>query len=197
VQVPEIASVLAVLRHSGETTLVAIDGPGGSGKTVLAESLRMTLERANVSVHIIKGDDFFLPSASRPCGVPSEKPIGGDFDWCRLRHQVLEPLRRGQTARYDRYDWLKDELTVAREVPPGGVVLVEGVYSSRREIADLYDMRLWVECPRERRLARGLERDGEAARKRWEEDWMPSEDQYIREHRPHEYADAIVNGDAV
>jgi uridine kinase len=185
------------LHNSGKTTLVAIDGPGGSGKTVLAESLRAALEKVGVSAHIVAGDDFFLPSVSRPHGPPSEKPIGGDFDWCRLRDQVLEPLRRGQTARYDRYDWLKDDLTDTREIPQGGVVIVEGVYSSRRELAALYDMRLWVECPREQRLSRGLERDGETARRRWVKDWMPSEDRYVEEHRPHESADAIVNGDAV
>jgi uridine kinase len=185
------------LHKSGTTTLVAIDGPGASGKTVLAQSLRAALEEAGVSAHIVAGDDFFLPSASRPHGAPSEKPIGGDYDWRRLRDQVLDPLRRGQVALYDRYDWLKDDLTDAREIPLGGVVIVEGVYSSRRELSALYDMRLWVACPRDRRLARGLERDGETALRRWEEDWMPGEDRYIQEHRPHEHADAVVSGDAV
>jgi len=121
-------------------------------------------------------------------------PIGGNFDWPRLREQVLDPLRRGETARYDRYDWLEDDLANAHQVLPGRVVIVEGIYSSRRELAPLYDMRVWVDCPRELRLSRGLKRDGEAARGRWEDDWMPCEDRYIREHRPQEYADAIVNG---
>ena len=80
------------------------------------------------------------------------------------------------------------------EVSPHGVVIVEGVYSSRRELASLYDLRIWVECPRELRLSRGLARDGETARKLWEEDWMPSEDRYLEEHRPLERADAVVSG---
>jgi uridine kinase len=182
------------LLETGRTVLAAIDGPGGSGKTALAGSLQLTLDGAKVLVSVVEVDDFFLPSADRPRGGPSEKPIGGDFDWPRLRDQVLHPLRRGQSARYDRYDWGRDELLEVREVPPGGVVIVEGIYSSRRELAALYDLRIWVECPRELRLSRGLERDGEAARSPWEEDWMPSEDRYVREHRPQELADIIVIG---
>jgi uridine kinase len=142
-------------------------------------------------------DDFFLPSRHRSCGSPSEKAIGSDFDWRRLREQVLKPLRQGRLARYGRYDWTTDEVTEEREVRPCGVVIVEGVYSSRRELADCYDFRVWVECPRDVRLSRGLARDGDGARTRWEDDWMPSEDRYIREHRPQDYADAIVNGAAV
>src|SRR5262245_22858443 len=90
VEVLEIVAALKALHETGGTVLVAIDGPGGSGKTVLAESLQAALERANVSAHIVEGDAFFLPSASRAHGTPCEKPIGGDFDWCRLRDQVLE-----------------------------------------------------------------------------------------------------------
>lgn len=196
-QAPDIASTLAALYADKEIVLVAIDGPGGSGKTFLAESLRRILSESAVPASTIHVDDFFLPSGLRPTGAPTEKPIGGDFDWCRLRDQVLRPLRTGASARYDRYDWGKDSLTDSCEVSPDRVVLVEGVYSSRREVAEFYDLRIWVDCPRELRLLRGLERDGEAARRRWEEDWMPSEDRYMQEHRPQELADAIVHGVAV
>src|SRR5262249_27432818 len=139
-------------------------------------------------------DDFSLPSGRRPRGQASQKPMGGEFAGQRLRREVLEPLRRGQTARYRRYDWAADEMAGMSEVSPHGVVIVEGVYSSRRELAILYDLRIWVECPRELRLSRGLARGGETARKLWEEDWMPSEDRYLEEHRPQERADAVVSG---
>ena len=106
------------------------------------------------------------------------------------------PLRQGRPARYARYDWDHDALAEIRELRPGGVAIVEGIYSSRRELASLYDLRIWVECPRDVRLSRGLARDGEGARGRWEEDWMPAEDRYVVEHRPWELADLIVDGAA-
>jgi uridine kinase len=122
------------------------------------------------------------------------KPIGGDFDWIRLRDQVLLPLRSGKTAHYTRYDWASDRLAENHEVQPQGIILVEGVYSTRAELRELYDLRIWVECPRELRLSRGLARDGEAGRSRWVDDWMPAEDRYVDEQRPQAFADAIVSG---
>ena len=143
---------------------------------------------------IVQVDDFFIPSSRRLPGPPADRPVGADFDWGRLRDQVLAPLRRGVNAQYERYDWKRDILLAAREVQPNQIVIVEGVYASRRELAGLYDLRVWVECPREVRLARGIARDGASARWRWEHDWMPSEDRYVEQHRPFERADLIVAG---
>ncbi|WP_370541796.1 hypothetical protein [Alicyclobacillus sp. SO9] len=69
-------------------------------------------------------------------------------------------------------------------VPLGGIVIVEGVYSLRKELFDQYDLSIWIDCPRDVRLSRGLERDGEEARDLWENQWMIAEDMYVQEHRP-------------
>jgi len=90
---------LRALHATRRTLLVAIDGAGGSGKSRLADDLRTRLTASHVPTSIVEVDDFFLPSRRRPRGPASEKPIGGDFDWQRLRQEVLEPLRRGQAAR--------------------------------------------------------------------------------------------------
>jgi uridine kinase len=192
-QVPSLATALADLHAEGRTFLVAIDGAGGSGKSFLADALLAELTSHNVLAEVVHFDDFYLPSALR--SAANVKPIGANFDWRRLRDQVIQPLRVGGVARYFPYDWATDQLAATpRQVPPGTIVLIEGVYSSRRELAPLYDWRIWVECPRALRLARGVARDGEAARGIWENDWMPSEDLYIHEHRPQEYADLTVSG---
>ena len=185
---------MLALRAAQATVLVAIDGPGGSGKSVLAQSVSRATAAAGTPVSVDGVDDFFLPSEQRLPGAPAEKPIGTDFDWGRLRDQVLAPLRRGEPARYDRHDWKRDALVATCEVPPGRVVIVEGVYASRCELAEFYDLRVWVECPREIRLARGLARDGEGARQRWDQDWMPAEDRCLEQHRPRERADLVASG---
>jgi uridine kinase len=79
-------------------------------------------------------------------------------------------------------------------VAPYGTIIVEGVYCTRRELAPFYDLRIWVTCPRRLRLRRGIERDGEASRERWELDWMPSEDRYVEQHHPDKMADIVVSG---
>ncbi|MCY4664680.1 MAG: hypothetical protein OXC00_08450 [Acidimicrobiaceae bacterium] len=44
------------------------------------------------------------------------------------------------------------------------------------------------------RLARGIERDGQAARRRWIDEWMPAEDAYVSAMGPHCAAMLVVDG---
>src|SRR5262245_65668145 len=102
VRAGELAARLRALHVTRRTLLVAIDGAGGSGKSRLADDLRTRLTASHVPTSIVNIDEFFLPSGLRPRGPASEKPIGGDFDWQRLRKEVLAPLSRGQGVRCRR-----------------------------------------------------------------------------------------------
>ena len=187
-----IVDCLKMLQHQGICLLVAIDGPGGAGKSTLARLLEEHLTPLGWIVAVVKHDDFYLPSNQRV--NQQAEVIGCDFDWERLRNQVLTPIREGRLAHYQRYDWETDVLAEWHTIPMSDVVLVEGVYTMRRELADIYDLKIWVECPKAIRLARGIARDGEKARTIWEQDWMPKEDDYIKTHLPHESANLFVNG---
>ncbi len=172
------------------TLLIGIDGCGGSGKSTFANKLKDKCSNVTV-VHM---DDFYLPSSKILKTHPEKKPIGADFDWKRVLNQVLDPISQNNEGHYQRYNWETDGLTEWHTVPVGGIVIIEGVYSIRKELAKKYDFTIWVDCPRDLRLSRGLERDGEEARDMWENNWMISEDIYIEEHKPFERADLIVNG---
>ena len=126
--------------------------------------LATALKNSGVPAAVVQIDDFFLPSDRRSHDSPSEKSIGADFDCQKLRDQVLIPLSSGKGACYQRYDWDHDRLTEFHDVAVGQVVIVEGIYCTRQELADLYQLRVWINCPSNIRLCRGLERDGEPAR---------------------------------
>ncbi|MAG37426.1 MAG: uridine kinase [Dehalococcoidia bacterium] len=170
------------------TLLVGLDGPGGAGKSTLAWALGSELPDGTV-IHM---DDFYLPSSDRSAVSPAEITVGLNFDLERLRRQVFSPLLADSRIRYQRYDWDADALAEWHTVVPGGTVLVEGVCSIAPKLAKLYDLRLWLDCPREVRLARGLARDGEEARDNWSHEWMPAEDDYIRSCRPMDCADFLL-----
>ena len=61
-------------------------------------------------------------------------------------------------------------------------------------MGDFWDLTIWVDTPRTIRLARGIQRDGEARQSQWTDVWMPEEDVYIAAQLPAERADLIVNG---
>lgn len=164
--------------RDGRTRWVGIDGCGGAGKSTLAADLAAAVADV-VVVHV---DDFAGPRIA-------------EWDWQRFDAQLVRPLLAGRPARYQRWDWDRDEGAEWHDVPPGAVVVVEGVSSTRREVRAPWALRVWVEASREVRLARALERDGAAMVPRWLEQWMPSEDAYVARERPQQRADLVVSGE--
>ena len=166
-----------IRARSGPVRLVGVDGCGGAGKSTFAARLSHALDGAPV----IHTDDF----ASHD--VPTEW-------WPRMLQLVVEPLLRGEPASYRPYDWVArqfapDNITVA----PSDVVIIEGVGATRKAWRDQLALRVWVDCPRDLRLARGIERDGQELRDFWLE-WMRAEDDYLAAEHPYAHADVIVDG---
>jgi uridine kinase len=162
---------------TGRTVLIAVDGRAGSGKTTLADDIAGAVAKA-VVVHI---DDF-------------AGPLVPEWDWPRFRVQVLDPLLAGRPARYQRWEWNRDEPAEWHDIPAGGVLVVEGVSCTRAELAAPWDLQIWVDASREVRLQRAVERDGEQMLPHWLDVWMPSEEAYIARERPQERVDLLVSG---
>jgi uridine kinase len=181
----------AATRHPG-LCVVGIDGAGAAGKT----SLAITLAAASTTpAVVVRFDDFYLPKARRAPLVHGHPPEP-NFDWQRLRCEVLLPLSEGRPARYQRYDWDDDVLAEWNDVPAEGLVVIEGVYVTRSQLRSFYDFRIWVQTPRDVRLDRAVARDGEDARGQWEDEWMPAEDEYIARENPAASADWIFDAGA-
>lgn len=158
------------------TRVVAIDGLGGAGKSTLATRLG-----AEIGAPVIHTDDF----------ASWDTPLAW---WPRMLEQVLLPLSRNETARFQRYDWEARALAEWHDVAPAPIVIVEGVSSSRTEFRRYLSFAVWVNTPRATRLERGLERDGEGARELWDE-WMRAEDAWVAADSPAECADLVLAGD--
>ena len=187
------SSLLSLLRLQTDSTdlaLIAIDGCGAAGKTTFARKLAQQFRHAQ----IVPMDDFYQPSADQNIAADNGSPIGSLFDWQRLEQQVLSPLSKGLPGRYQRYDWHAHALAEWQEVPAAGVIIVEGVYSARRELADYYSHIIWIETPAKERLRRGIARDGEKSRGRWEGVWMSAEERYVNDDSPRKRADIVVDG---
>ena len=165
-------------RPCERSRLIAIDGPGGAGKTHFAERLAAALQNAP----IVRTDDFAT-------GEP------GDDWWPRLQSQVIGPLVESRLARYQRYDWDRRKLAEWRQVPPAPAVIIEGVSSARRATADVLTLAVWVHAPRATRLARGLDRDGEAARAAWDR-WIAEEDLHFLRDMTVDRCEVLVDGAA-
>ncbi len=158
------------------TILVAIDGPGGAGKSTFAARLSTALGDAP----IVHTDDF----------ASADNPI--DW-WPRTLHEVIEPLASGRVATYQRYDWPTESLADWITVEPGGVVIIEGVSASRREWSSCLSYSIFIETPAEVRLQRGLLRDGDERLDDWQE-WMAAEDAHFARDLAVDRADMVLDG---
>ena len=163
----------------GSTRLVCVDGPAGSGKTTLADSLAARLDDATV-VHM---DDVY-------------RGWDTDFDevHTRLRSQVVEPLQKGRPARYQRYDWFAERFDVWVDVPVPAVLLLEGVGSGAQSLDPWRSLLVWVEVDRPERVRRGLDRDGPQVLHHWLA-WMRHEEVEHARQRTRERADVRLRGD--
>ncbi len=177
-QDPAIDQLAARLRRlppsCGPVRLVGVDGHAGSGKSTFAALLAEALGGAPV-LHL---DD-----------IASHTEL---FAWTeRLRAQVIEPLRRGETARYTPYDWPARRFGPARSLPPAPVVLVEGVGAGRRELRPGLACLLWMELSAEESWARGRARDGEEQREFWD-GWVEAERRHFAADPSRPHADLLV-----
>ena len=182
------------IHRPQKTLLVGIDGARRAGKTRFAERLATALTARDVPVHVVRMDEFYHPSARRLAPSPTPRLAGDEYDWKRLIVQLLAPLRHDRQASYQRYDRRADTLAAWHTISPGGCVIVEGLYALHPELAGLYDVRIRVECPRDIRLARDLENEGENVRMLWDAERTAEEDEYMRTFAPAGRADLRVDG---
>ncbi|MFF5498843.1 uridine kinase [Streptomyces aquilus] len=158
----------------GAVRLIGVDGHAGSGKSTFAGQLAAELGGAPV-LHL---DD-----------IASHEEL---FGWTgRLLEQVIEPWRRGETARYTPYDWHARRFGPARDLPPAPVILVEGVGAGRRALRPHLTRLLWMELPREESWARGRSRDGAEQREFWE-GWVRAERAHFADDPSRPFADLLV-----
>ncbi|SNT65108.1 Uridine kinase [Asanoa hainanensis] len=160
----------------GQTRLVAVDGPSGAGKTVLAERLGAALG----DVPLVHTDDFL---------------DGWDDQfsyWSRLDELVLGPLRSGRPGRHRRYDWARGAFAGPWiPVPAAPVVVLEGFGSMRAgpELA----FAVFVTAPGPLRLRRSLARDGVDTRPELLR-WRRRENRHFAVDRTASRADVVVSG---
>jgi len=178
-----------MLEAHGAPLVVAIDGRSGVGKSTIASQLATVLPAT-----VIPTDDFFaaeLTSADWDARSPSERARDA-IDWRRLRRLALEPLRAGQPAIWHPFDFAGGERSngsyaISSEAvrrDPAPVIILDGAYSSRPELASLVDCAILVEAPADTRRERLAVREASDFLDAWHRRWDAAEDYFFTQVRP-------------
>ena len=162
----ELARDVVALRRPA---LVAVDGVDGAGKTTFADRLAAAVRSAGRPVLVVHEDDFLAPRAVRH-RLGRDSPEGffrDSYDTAALVEHVLDPLRpgggvAGRKVRRRVFDHRADAPVDApvEQVPDDGVVVVEGLFLHRDELADRWDWSVFLEVPFTESVRRLATRDG-------------------------------------
>jgi len=169
----EIFTSIDALMREKESVVVAIDGDCGSGKSTLSAML------ANVyDCSVIPIDHFFLRGEQRN---PERFALpGGNIDQERFIEEVILPLKSGNDFSYRPFNCQTMELDSPVQVSQRKLAIIDGSYSHHPELADFYDLKIFISIPEELQLERILKRNGEKALDVFKERWIPMEKRYAR-----------------
>ena len=181
--------------------VVALDGRSGAGKSTLASTLASTLHAT-----CVPSDDFFAAEITNEgwSARSAAERARDAIDWQRLRQTALEPLLAGRPATWHAFDFAggtRPDGTYAMSSDrvrrnPTAVIILDGAYSTRPELADLIDFSVLVEAPRIVRSARLVAREHPGFLAAWYARWEAAEDYYFTHVRPPVAFDMVIDTSA-
>jgi uridine kinase len=144
---------------------------------------------AEVGGAVVPADDFFaaeIPATGWDARRPGECAADA-LDWRRLRRDALEPLLDGRLARWYAFDFkagMRADGTyllqaTPTECAPAAIVIVDGAYTARPELADLVGLAVLVTASPEARRARLATREDAAFLGAWYARWGKAEAHYF------------------
>lgn len=174
--------------QSGQPTLLAIDGRCGSGKTTLSHFLSDIYH-----CDVIHMDDFFLPFEQKTAERLSQP--GGNIDIERFHKEIILPHQASQPLCYGCYDCSKGKIIQHKQVKQQPLLIIEGTYCLHPTVQNTYSIKVFSTCSSQIQSSRLLARNGENMYQRFENEWIPMEEQYFSAFEIPQICDFILNSD--
>lgn len=176
------------LRKSVNPLIIAIDGRCASGKTTFTAMLQN-----RVNCNVFHMDDFFLRPEQR-IETRFSQP-GGNVDYERFREEVLVYASAPVSFYYRPYDCHKRQLTEPVFAPSSSISIVEGSYSCHPSLWDYYSLRIFLTVDKQEQMSRIRARNGETQAKKFEQTWIPLEEQYFSAYQIKKRCDICLETD--
>ena len=170
---PLVCMVDELMKNSGRPFVLAIDGRAASGKTTAAADIAEFFGDTEI-VHM---DDFFLPGELRTKERLSE--AGGNLHRERFSDEVVSHIRGGgfdyRVFDCGTFDYKKEP----RHIGECSLIICEGAYSLHPAFGKYYDLAAFSDISAEEQHSRILSRNGEKMLGRFENVWIPMEEEYF------------------
>jgi uridine kinase len=186
VQVSNLSELVDKINESskkcGQTKIIVIDGPAGSGKTTLGKSLSGLLKNCPI-IHMDEIYDGWENALS-------PKTSQDLVEW------IINPLLESRSIEFVKYDWYLEKRIEKVVINLPKVLIIEGVGSSSFEISKHASLKLWIEVNKETGINRVLTRDGQQIQEQMKK-WQSQESKFFIENNSKENSDIWIDGDPV
>ncbi|RZK48866.1 MAG: uridine kinase [Pedobacter sp.] len=179
--------------NSSKPLIIGIAGGSGSGKTFFLNSFLHHFKQDEVT--LVSQDDYYIPAGEMT--QEENKLYNFDLPSTIDDQQFLidiKKLIKGDVVYKKEYNF-NNPLAVVKilEINPAPILIVEGLFILHfREIAELLDIRIFIEADEEVALARRIKRDGlergypeEDVIYKWENHVVPAYKEYLLPYKDH------------
>ncbi len=183
-------------------TVIAIDGLDGSGKSTFARHLIASLAEAGETAVLLRVDDFRQPVTWTTPECEADLYYDSYYDLAQCESCLRSFVAGEDEVAIPMYDIVAEKVTGTRGVDLRGatVAIVEGVFPLRIPQAAA-GLLIYLDASegviRDRILARDLQksRTAEEIARRIDRRYVPSQRRYLREHRPRDRADIVIDNE--
>ncbi|MGF9876853.1 hypothetical protein ABEX39_03155 [Bacillus albus] len=184
-------------------TRVGVSGITASGKTTFANELAEEIKKRGLPVTRASIDDFHHPRVIRYAqGKESARGYYEDaHDYTAFKERLLKPLGPNGNLQYETISHnLITDMPVHNELllaQPNMVIIVDGTFLLKKDVAHLFDYKIFVDTDFEIARERGAKRETEAfgsyeeAEKMFLNRYHAACKMYLDEHNPKECADVV------
>ncbi|MCL3818160.1 4-amino-4-deoxy-L-arabinose transferase [Aeromicrobium wangtongii] len=157
----------------GSTTVVAVDGPSGAGKTSFVAGLAEA-----AGARVLHLEDVY-PGWD---GLAAAPPLIAG---------VLETVAADGIGTVPRWDWEHHRPGRLLRVLPTRLLILDGVGSGAAIIRPYLSLLIWVDAPTAVRKERALARDGGTYAPFWDM-WAAQEAEHFTQEATRQHADVVV-----
>jgi phosphoglycolate phosphatase-like HAD superfamily hydrolase/uridine kinase len=185
-------------KQKDKPWIIGISGIDGAGKSTFAGSLEAFLNSKSYPTQAIHLDDFHNPQAIRYSGEDqADNYYNKSFNVNLIVEKLLKPIREKShlAANLTVLNLDTDKYDTARKyaIDQDTIVIFEGVFLFRKEMAPYIDYKIFLDIPFEESKIRAIQRDPQAIVTKYDVKYLPAQVKYLKAYPPLRTADMIID----
>jgi uridine kinase len=185
-------------KKKDKAFVIGVNGIDGSGKTTFAEALEAYLKAKGLPTQLLPIDDFHNPKAIRYAGTDqADNYYNRSFNISLIIEKLLSPIQKKKPVSLElkALDLETDKYQNYRKynIQPDTIVIFEGVFLFRQELAPYIDLKVFLDISLEESKSRAIIRDSTADLKKYDTKYLPAQQKYLTEYPPTKVGDIVID----